>query len=287
MSEYEAAPCLLHTDPWPLLFSLAPSTLKSAFPLENMVVWHMRRRPGSNIRRLPHGLAVLYEDKDILLVDKPAGLLTVATEHESLRTAHSILTEYIRKGCGRCRKRLFVVHRLDRDTSGVLIFAKSEEAMERLKAHWKETEKKYLAIVHGSVEKKSGTITSYLAEDEGYNVYATPDSTKGRLAQTLYRVVREKKALSLLEVTLLTGRKNQIRVHLAGIGHPIVGDTKYGKGDDRLPRMALHARFISFKHPVSGKQLTFESEVPEVFTRLFGRIDQEKSETHPAAESAK
>jgi tRNA pseudouridine32 synthase/23S rRNA pseudouridine746 synthase/23S rRNA pseudouridine1911/1915/1917 synthase len=211
----------------------------------------------------------LYEDKDILLVDKPAGLLTVATEHESLRTAHSILTEYIRTGCGRCRKRLFVVHRLDRDTSGVLIFAKNEEAMERLKAHWKETGKKYLAIVHGSVEKKSGTITSYLAEDDGYNVYATPDSTKGRLAQTVYRVIREKKAL--------TGRKNQIRVHLAGIGHPIVGDAKYGKGDDRLPRMALHARSISFKHPVSGKQLTFESEVPEVFTKLFGRIEQEKS----------
>ncbi len=246
----------------------------------------MRRRPGSNIR-LPHGLAVLYEDKDILLVDKPAGLLTVATEHESLRTAHSILTEYIRTGCGRCRKRLFVVHRLDRDTSGVLIFAKSEEAKERLQARWKETEKKYLAIVHGPVEKKTGTITSYLAEDKDYNVYATQDSTKGRLARTVYRVIREKKALSLLELTLLTGRKNQIRVHLADIGHPILGDVKYGRGDDRPARMALHARFISFRHPVSGKQLTFESEVPEVFTRLFGRIEPEKREIRPPAQSVK
>jgi len=242
-----------------------------------MVVWHMRRR-GSNIRRLPHGLAVLYEDMDILVVDKPSGLLTVATEHENLRTAHSILTEYIRKGCGRCRKRLWVVHRLDRDTSGVLLFAKSEEAKERLQAHWKENEKRYLAIVHGVLEKKNGTITSYLAEDEDYFVYATPDSEKGKLAQTVYRVIREKRALSLLEVTLLTGRKNQIRVHLAGMGHPVAGDEKYGKGDDRLPRMALHARSISFKHPFSRKQLTFESEVPELFTRLFGPIDREKSE---------
>lgn len=204
-------------------------------------------------------------------MDKPAGLLTVATTHEKARTAHSLLTDYIRTGCGRCRKQLYVVHRLDRDTSGVLIFAKSEEAMERLKDQWKENEKKYLAAVHGILEKKSGTITSYLAEDEDYIVYQTQDSTRGRLAQTQYRVIGEKKSLSLLEVILLTGRKNQIRVHLAGIGHPILGDGKYGKGDNTMPRMALHARSITFKHPFSGKQLSFESEAPEVFTNLFGR----------------
>ena len=247
----------------------------------------MQRRRGSNNWRLPHGLEILYEDKDILVVDKPAGLLTVATEHENLRTAHSILTEYIRKGCGRCRKYLFVVHRLDRDTSGVLIFAKSEEAKERLQAHWKEHEKKYLAAVHGSLEKKTDTITSYLAEDQDYFVYATRDKEQGKLAQTVYKVIREKRGLSLLEVTLLTGRKNQIRVHFAGIGHPIAGDDKYGTGDDKLPRMALHARSISFKHPFSRKQLTFESEVPEVFTRLFGPIQPEKSEIRSAAASPK
>lgn len=234
--------------------------------------------PVRKTRRLPQGLGLLYEDKDLLVVDKPAGLLTVGTRHEKARTAHSLLTDYFRTGCGRSRKQLFVVHRLDRDTSGVLIFAKSEEAMERLKDRWKENEKKYLAIVHGILEKKSGTITSYLAEDEDYVVYQTRDSTKGRLAQTMYRVIGEKKGLSLLEVSLLTGRKNQIRVHMADIGHPILGDVKYGKGDDRQPRMALHARSITFKHPFSRKQLSFESEVPEVFTRLFGRIDQEKSE---------
>ena len=228
----------------------------------------MRKR-GPGTRHLPHGLAVLYEDKEILVVDKPAGLLTVATEHEKTRTAHSILTGYISTGCGRCRKRLFVVHRLDRDTSGVLIFAKSEEAMYRLKAAWKETRKRYLAIVHGILEKKSGTITSYLAEDEDYVVYSTTDTTKGRLAQTVYNVVKEKKGQSLLEVELLTGRKNQIRVHLAGIGHPIVGDAKYGKGDEGLPRMALHARSLSFTHPFNGNKLSFESDVPDLFNKLF------------------
>ncbi len=241
----------------------------------------MRKRPASGARFVSKGLVVLYEDKDILVVDKPAGLLTVATEREKSRTAHSLLTDYIRTGCGRCRKRLFVVHRLDRDTSGTLIFAKSEDAMHRLKAQWKQTEKKYLAVVHGRCGKSSETITTYLAEDEGYNVYSTSDSTKGKLSQTAYKVLRMTKRVSLLEVVLLTGRKNQIRVHLAGIGHPIVGDTKYGKEDDSQPRMALHARSISFKHPFSGKQLTIESEVPVFFTTLVGRFDQQSDPAEP------
>ena len=247
----------------------------------------MRKRTASGAKFLPNGLAVLYEDKDILVVDKPAGLLTVATEREKSRTAHSILTDYFRTGCGRSRKRLFVVHRLDRDTSGTLIFAKSEEAKFRLQDHWKQTEKKYLAIVHGRCEKSSGTITSYLAEDKEYRVYSTSDSTRGKLSRTDYAVLRTTRSFSLLEVTLLTGRKNQIRVHLAGIGHPIVGDIKYGKADEPLLRMALHARLISFKHPFSGKQLTFESPVPDFFTTLVGRIDLEGGPARPAAAPAK
>jgi tRNA pseudouridine32 synthase/23S rRNA pseudouridine746 synthase/23S rRNA pseudouridine1911/1915/1917 synthase len=235
----------------------------------------MRKRSASSSKFVSKGLVVLYEDKDILVVDKPAGLLSVATEREKSRTAHSLLTDYIRKGCGRSQKRLFIVHRLDRDTSGTLIFAKSEEAMLRLKAGWKQTVKKYLAVVHGKCEKSSDTITSYLAEDEEYNVYSTADSTQGRLSHTAYTVLRVTKGVSLLEVVLLTGRKNQIRVHLAGIGHPIVGDTKYGKEDESQPRMALHARSISFKHPFSSKQLTFEADVPAFFATLVGRFDQE------------
>jgi 23S rRNA pseudouridine1911/1915/1917 synthase len=232
----------------------------------------MRRRPASGAKFVSKGVVVLYEDKDLLVVDKPAGLLAVATERERSRTAHSLLTEYIRKGCGRSRKSLYVVHRLDRDTSGTLIFAKSEEAMLRLKARWKQTEKKYLAVVHGACEKSSDTITTYLAEDKAYNVYSTSDTTLGRLSQTAYKVLKVMKGLSLLEVSLLTGRKNQIRVHLAGIGHPIVGDTKYGKEDESQPRMALHARSIAFKHPFSDKQLMIESEVPLFFTTLVGRF---------------
>jgi RluA family pseudouridine synthase len=243
----------------------------------------MRKQSASNARLLPKGLAVLYEDKDILVVDKPAGLLTVSTEHEKSRTAHSILTDYFRTGCGRSRKRLYVVHRLDRDTSGTLIFAKSEEAKFRLQARWKQTEKKYLAVVHGKCEKSSGTITTYLAEDKAYNVYSTSDSTKGRLSHTAYIVLKVTRGLSLLEVALLTGRKNQIRVHLAGIGHPIVGDTKYGKADDPSPRMALHARSISFKHPFSGKQLSFESKVPDFFSTLVGQIEAKTGPTRPSA----
>ena len=254
----------------------------------------MHRRPGSKTKFLTKslGLAVLYEDKDLLVVDKPAGLLTVATVREKVRTAHSLLTDYILRGCGRSQKRLYVVHRLDRDTSGALIFAKSEEAMFRLKANWKKTEKKYLAVAHGRFEQSSGTISTYLAEDDDLFVYSTPDSTKGRLSHTVYTVLRETKGLSMLEITLLTGRKNQIRVHLAGIGHPIVGDIKYGYEDDQHPRMALHARSISFKHPFSNKQLSFESEIPAFFAALVGRIDQgyEAKETvqslHPAPMSA-
>ncbi len=244
----------------------------------------MRTRPSSGTRSLSKGIEVLYEDKDILVVDKPAGLLTVATEREKSRTAHAILTGYIREGCGRCRKRLFIVHRLDRDTSGVIIFAKSEEAMFRLKARWKQTQKKYLAVVHGACENSSGTITTYLAEDKDYNVYSTPDSTKGRLSRTVYSVLKVTKRYSLLEVVLLTGRKNQIRVHLAGIGHPIVGDTKYGKQDDQQPRMALHARSISFEHPYSGKRLMFESEVPAFFTTLVGHMDRGRGVPRPSTD---
>ncbi len=234
----------------------------------------MKRRSPPGPRNLARSITILYEDRDILVIDKPEGLLTVATAHEKIRTAQSILTDYIR--VGRSRKKIFVVHRLDRDTSGVLIFAKSEEAMDRLKAAWKKNEKIYLAVVHGRCQPESGVIENYLAEDEEYIVHAVPDSTQGRLARTEYRVLKTTKHYSLLELRLLTGRKNQIRVHLAGIGHPIVGDTKYGKytrEDETQPRMALHARSIAFKHPFTGKELAFESPVPEIFTSLVGAIN--------------
>jgi tRNA pseudouridine32 synthase/23S rRNA pseudouridine746 synthase/23S rRNA pseudouridine1911/1915/1917 synthase len=232
----------------------------------------VRKRSTANNRRLARGLTILYEDEDILVVDKPSGLLTVGTESDKSRTAYFALTDYVRKGAARSRNRIFIVHRLDRETSGVLIFAKSEEAKFRLQEQWPETDKKYLTVVHGKCRKQSETITTYLAENKAHVVYATADPAKGKLARTAYRVLRQTKDFALLEVDLLTGRKNQIRVHLAGIGHPIVGDRKYGRGDDAHTTLALHARTISFKHPFSGKQLTFSAKVPGHFSKLVGAI---------------
>jgi len=233
----------------------------------------MRRRSRPGAKSLPRGLAILYEDRDILVVDKPAGLLTMGTDTDKKRTAYFVLTDYVRKGYSKSRNRIFIVHRLDRETSGILVFAKNVEAKLRLQEQWKETEKKYLAVVHGRFERKSETITTYLAENKAHFVYSTPDTTKGKLSRTAYTVLKETKDFALLEVDLLTGRKHQIRVHLAGIGHAVVGDEKYGKGDRGHARLALHARSISFKHPFSGKRVTFETKVPEYFNRLVGSVN--------------
>ena len=170
------------------------------------------------------------------------------------------------------------MHRLDRETSGILIFAKSREAKLSLQDHWKETEKKYLAVVHGQCDRKSETITTYLAENKAQFVYSTSDATKGKLSRTAYKVLKQTKDFALLEVYLLTGRKNQIRVHLAGIGHAVVGDQKYGKGDGAHARLALHARSISFKHPFSGERLTFETKMPAYFNQLVGSVDHKDSQ---------
>jgi tRNA pseudouridine32 synthase/23S rRNA pseudouridine746 synthase/23S rRNA pseudouridine1911/1915/1917 synthase len=220
-------------------------------------------------RRLPRGLEILYEDDCFIVIDKPAGLLTVGTETNKTKTAYYVLTDYIRKGNPKSKNRIFIVHRLDQWTSGVLIFAKSEEIKFRLQEQWKDTQKKYLAIVHGKLNKKEGTITSYLAENKAFVVYSTKDPAKGKLSHTAYKVLKETKQFSLLEVNLLTGRKNQIRVHFADIGHPVAGDRKYGKADDGLKRLALHAKSISFKHPTTGKQMTFESPTPSYFNNLL------------------
>jgi RluA family pseudouridine synthase len=234
----------------------------------------MTKRFNSNTKFLPKGLLILHEDRDILVVDKPAGLLTVATKTDKLRTVHFALTDYVRKGCAKSRKQIYVVHRLDKQTSGVLIFAKTERAKINLQGGWKKTEKEYLAVVHGKFAERSGTITSYLTENKASQVvYATTDTAKGKLSLTAYKVLRETKRFSLLEVHPLTGRKNQIRVHFADIGHPVVGDRKYGKENERYERMALHARSIAFNHPFSGKRLFFEAEVPEYFDKLVGRRD--------------
>jgi len=221
----------------------------------------------------PKGLKVLYEDKDIILVEKPCGLLTIGTDRDKSRTVHTILNEYVRKGDPRSKNRIYIVHRLDRETSGILILAKSEPAKIFLQEHWQETDKRYLTVVYGSPAPKEGTISSFLAENSAFSVYSTPDPAMGRLSHTEYTVLKETKGLSLLEIHLLTGRKHQIRVHLSEKGHPVVGDRKYGKGNDTYGTMSLHARSISFTHPVNGKRLTFETGIPDFFTRLVGKIE--------------
>lgn len=230
----------------------------------------MRTGTTSPGRHQPRGMKLLYEDKDILVVDKPSGLLTMGTERDKTRTAYCLVTDYVRKGNPKSRNRVFIVHRLDRDTSGILLFAKNEQAKTILQEQWDTTEKKYLAIVHGQLARKEGTISTYLAENSAHNVYSTTDPQKGKLSHTAYKVLKESKEFSLLEIDLLTGRKNQIRVHFAEIGHPVVGDRKYGEGKKTHPRLALHAKSISFKHPISGRQHAFEAEVPEYFRQLIG-----------------
>lgn len=232
----------------------------------------MSDRDGSPPKRHLRGIVILHEDRDILVVDKPPGLLTIATDRERERTAYHILTDHVRKGSVRSRNRIFIVHRLDRETSGILVFAKSEKAKHRMQGQWEETEKRYLAVVHGQLENRAGTITTHLAENRAHRVYSTPDPTQGKLSHTVYDVLKETKMFSLLEVRLLTGRKHQIRVHLAEKGHPIVGDKRYGEGNDAHKRLALHARSISFQHPFSGQRLTFETSIPGYFNELVGSL---------------
>ncbi|MHC4553485.1 MAG: RluA family pseudouridine synthase [Planctomycetota bacterium] len=222
--------------------------------------------------RLPRGMDVLYEDRDLLVVNKPAGLLTVKTATQKTQTAFAFMTDYVKKGQAKSRNQVYVVHRLDQWTSGVLLFAKSGQVKECLKARWDETKKTYLAVVHGQLKAKEGTITSYLAEGAHHAIYSTTDKNQGKLSHTAYKVLKETARLSLLEIDLLTGRKNQIRVHLADQGHPIVGDRKYGKKTDTVDRLLLHARAICFPHPTRDEIITAEAEVPDCFRKLVGSI---------------
>jgi tRNA pseudouridine32 synthase/23S rRNA pseudouridine746 synthase len=229
------------------------------------------KRPSAKYQ--PKGLTVLYEDKDIIVVEKPCGLLSIGTDRDKSRTVHTILNDYVRKGNPHSRNRVYIVHRLDRETSGILILAKSEAAKTFLQGHWQETDKRYLTVVYGSLTPKAGTISSYLTENSAFTVYSTPDPKLGKLSHTEFRVLKESKGFSLLEIHLLTGRKHQIRVHLSEKGHPVVGDRKYGKGNDAYATLALHASSISFTHPVSGSHLTFETGIPDFFSRLVGKIE--------------
>jgi tRNA pseudouridine32 synthase/23S rRNA pseudouridine746 synthase/23S rRNA pseudouridine1911/1915/1917 synthase len=226
----------------------------------------------TSTRHHPNGLTILHEDRDIIVVEKPCGLLTIGTDRDKTRTVHTILNEYVRKGDPRSRNRIYIVHRLDRETSGILILAKSEACKAYLQLHWQETDKRYLTVVHGLLTEKRGTISSFLTENSALKVYSTLDQTLGKLSHTEYEVLKEARGMSLLAIHLLTGRKHQIRVHLSEQGHSVVGDRKYGAGKDSHANLALHARSLAFTHPVNGRRMSFETGIPDYFIRLVGGI---------------
>lgn len=218
---------------------------------------------------LPPELTLLHEDDDILVVIKANGLLTVATAREQENTAQALLNEYLRqKGGGR----IHVVHRLDRETSGVLVFAKNFKAREILKekfaAH--DIDRVYIAIVEGKMQPPSGTIESNLLERPNLRMESVKRHPEAKLSITHYRTAQFSGSYSMLEVTLETGRKNQIRAHLSEKGHPIVGDHFYGSKINPLNRLGLHANLLGFEHPTTGKRMRFTAPIPKVFADLFG-----------------
>ncbi|WP_163538848.1 RluA family pseudouridine synthase [Gracilibacillus sp. YIM 98692] len=212
-------------------------------------------------------MKILYEDDSIIVIEKDSGLLSVATEKEKSLTAYKQLMSYVRKI--NAKNRVFVVHRLDRDTSGVMLFAKSEKVKQTLQSGWKDMvkERSYVALVEGTVKKHEGTITSWLKENETFKMYSSQKPNDGKKAITHYKVIKANNNLSLLSVYLETGRKNQIRVHMADLGHPVVGDKKYGSKFNPIGRLGLHAIVLAFNHPVTGEFLRFKSDIPSVFLK--------------------
>ncbi len=216
----------------------------------------------------PRGFELLHEDLDIIVGNKAAGLLTVAALWEKEKTVHNLLNQYVRKGNPKSHKCVYVVHRLDQATTGVLVFAKSEKAQLFLKDNWRANKKTYLAIVHGKLKEKSGTVSSYLSEDEDYVIHSSQTDESGKLSHTEYQVLKETAKFSLVQINLLTGRKNQIRVHMAELGHPLVGDSKYGPKQAPYPNLALHSVKLELTHPFRGERMQFAALPPGHFKNL-------------------
>lgn len=218
---------------------------------------------------------IIYEDKELLVVNKPSGLLTIATDKNESKTLYHQAREYVKKQ--NPRNKIFIVHRLDKDTSGLVIFAKNE----KLKLAWqKDWEKyavgrEYIAIVEGKLTPKEGTIKSYLKETKTFYVYSSHDK-KGKLAITNYAVLASNKDYSLVKINILTGRKNQIRVHMNDVGHPIVGDKKYGSTKKNYRELFLHANRLEIIHPFTNKKMIFETPMPSRFKKVLDRYFEDK-----------
>lgn len=216
-------------------------------------------------------LKIVYEDKYLLVIDKKEGLLTNSPTKEK-DTAQAILNQYFISTQQRCRAH--TIHRLDRDTSGLMLFAKSKEVALMFEEDWKNTvyDRRYVAIVSGVVEKADGIVESWLKDNKAFVTYSSPTDNGGKFAQTYYKTLISHKGYSLMELTLQTGRKNQIRVHMADMGHPVVGDPKYGNGDNPIGRLALHAFRLCFHHPVKNEDFEFETPFPASFGKVFPQL---------------
>ena len=216
-------------------------------------------------------LKLVYEDPYLIVVEKKEGVLSVSTEHVKERTAQHILSEYVKRK--HRANRIFVVHRLDRETSGLLMYAKDEKTQHTLRDNWQDivTDRRYVAIVEGEMERDAGSIESWIT-DQKYYVSSSPvDDGTGRYALTHYKTIKRANGYSLVELKLETGRKNQIRVHMSDLGHPVVGDERYGSECNPLNRLALHAFKLSFYHPVTGELMEFETPYPSAFKSLMLR----------------
>lgn len=231
---------------------------------DNITITSSRHTGGLMARNM----RLVYEDEYLIVIDKNAGLLSMASDNEKYLTAYNILSTYVKSQ--KQSNRIFIVHRLDRDTSGLMMFARSEKVQSLLQRDWKRnvTARKYVALVEGEVTEQEGVIRSYIYESKALVMHSSRDPEKGELAITHFRRLKSGKEYSLLEVTLETGKKNQIRLHMQEKGHSIAGDKKYGASTSPIGRLGLHASVLAFIHPVTGKEMMFESGIPAKFRRM-------------------
>ncbi len=217
----------------------------------------------------PRQLNIVFEDNDLIVINKPSGLLTIATAKEKRKTAFSMLSNYVKKE--NPENKIFIIHRIDRETSGLLMFAKNEKVKRQIQKTWTTSISKrtYVGVVEGHVKKEEGTITSWLTESKAFKVYSSKKPELGQKAITHFKKIKGNSTYSLLKINLETGRKHQIRVHMHDINHSIIGDKKYGASLNPIRRMGLHAQVLAFTHPTTGDPCHFETAIPQKFLALF------------------
>ena len=212
-------------------------------------------------------LEILYEDQYLIAVNKKSGLLTIRSNKETEKTLYHQVSDYVKKK--HKSNKIFIIHRLDKDTSGIVLFAKNSKIKQIMQSSWNDVKREYIAVVEGHLNKEKDTIKSYIAETKTLISYSTNNKSLGKLAITKYEKIKSNKQYTLLKINILTGRKNQIRVHLSDINNPIVGDKKYKSKKNPIRRLCLHASKIEFLHPITKNMVTIESRMPPIFETLI------------------